>query len=92
MNELIKINKENDKITVLGRDLHKFLEIGAHYKDWFPRMCEYGFVEYTDYSTIKNEQAILGVSARRSFCHRELRSWFMIYYKLQQLRGHKYNV
>ena len=50
MNELIKINYESDRPTVLARDLHEFLEVKTAYKDWFPRMCEYGFAEGEDYS------------------------------------------
>ena len=46
MNELIKINSEN---KVDGRELHEFLQIGTAYKDWFPRMVEYGFVEGVDF-------------------------------------------
>lgn len=46
MNELIKINNEN---KVDGRELHEFLQIGTAYKDWFPRMVEYGFVEGVDF-------------------------------------------
>lgn len=49
MNELIKINYDNDRPTVLGRDLHKALEVKEKYADWFKRMCEYGFVENVDY-------------------------------------------
>ena len=45
-NELIKINSEN---KVDGRELHEFLQIGTAYKDWFPRMVEYGFVEGVDF-------------------------------------------
>lgn len=53
MNELIKINYENaDRPTVLGRDLHEVLEIKTAYKDWFPRMCEYGFIEGEDFCSI----------------------------------------
>lgn len=26
------------------------------YKDWFPRMCEYGFTEGEDFNLLKNEQ------------------------------------
>ena len=37
--------------VVLGRELHERLKIKTAYKDWFPRMCEYGFVEGTDYFT-----------------------------------------
>ena len=32
-----------------GRELHEFLQIGTAYKDWFPRMVEYGFVEGVDF-------------------------------------------
>lgn len=49
MNELIKINYESDRPTVLARDLHEFLEVKTAYKDWFPRMCEYGFTEGEDF-------------------------------------------
>lgn len=37
--------------VVLGRELHKRLKIKTPYKDWFPRMVEYGFVDGTDYFT-----------------------------------------
>lgn len=50
MNELIKINYENDKPTVNGRDLHNALQLNSNYTTWFNRMCEYGFTEGTDYS------------------------------------------
>lgn len=47
MNELIKVNYTSDRPTVSARDLHEFLEVGADYRHWFPRMCEYGFTEST---------------------------------------------
>lgn len=51
MNELIKVNYDNaDRPTVSGRELHEALEVKTAYKDWFPRMCEYGFEEEKDYS------------------------------------------
>lgn len=56
MNQLIPIHNESDAPTVLGRDLHKFLEVKTAYKDWFPRMCEYGFAEGADFNQIKNER------------------------------------
>lgn len=56
MNELITINYEKDCPTVLGRDLHKALEVSTRYNDWFPRMCEYGFLEGQDFNLLKNEQ------------------------------------
>lgn len=52
MNELIKVNYESDRPTVLGRDLHAMLEVETPYHKWFPRMCEYGFTEGTDYATM----------------------------------------
>lgn len=51
MNELIKINYDSERPTVLGRDLYEALEVKTAYKDWFPRMCEYGFEENVDYSS-----------------------------------------
>ena len=51
MNELININYENsDRPTVMGRELHEALGVKTAYKDWFPRMCEYGFTEGEDYT------------------------------------------
>lgn len=49
MNELIKVNYDNDRPTVLARELHEFLEVQTPYHKWFPRMCEYGFSENIDY-------------------------------------------
>lgn len=43
MNEIININYNEEQPTVLGRELHKALGVKTAYKDWFPRMCEYGF-------------------------------------------------
>lgn len=56
MNELIPINMNDpERITVSARDLHEFLEVGAAYKDWFPRMCEYGFEEGKDFCSFLSE-------------------------------------
>ena len=55
MNELIPLTDNDGVQAVMGRDLHAFLEVGAHYKDWFPRMVAYGFEEGKDY-VLKNEQ------------------------------------
>lgn len=43
MNELLKINYDTETPTVSARDLHEQLHIKTAFKDWFPRMCEYGF-------------------------------------------------
>lgn len=57
MNNLITINTDNDyNQTVSGRELHEFLGINTKYKDWFPRMCEYGFAEGVDFNPLKIEQ------------------------------------
>lgn len=55
MNELIKISYDNERPTVLGRDLHEFLEVGSDYSHWFKRMCEYGFVNGVDFSSFLTE-------------------------------------
>ena len=49
MNELITVNYDNNRPTVLGRDLHELLEVESNYTTWFKRMCEYGFTEGTDF-------------------------------------------
>lgn len=59
MNEIIKVNYDNDRPTVLARDLHDFLEVKTAFKDWFPRMCEYGFSQGVDFNPLKNEQVRL---------------------------------
>ena len=57
MNDIvIAVNFENDKPTVSGRELHAALEIKTAYKDWFPRMREYGFVEGRDFNPLKIER------------------------------------
>lgn len=55
MNELIKVNYDNDRPTVSARELHEFLEVKTPYDKWFPRMCEYGFTEQIDFSTFLSE-------------------------------------
>ncbi|CDB24021.1 phage antirepressor protein putative [Clostridium sp. CAG:557] len=52
MNNLIKINFENNRPTVLGRDLHEALQVETRYNDWFKRMREYGFSEGIDFYSI----------------------------------------
>ena len=55
MNELICINYESEKPTVSGRELHAALEVATPYKDWFPRMCEYGFRDGADFCSFLRE-------------------------------------
>ena len=57
MNDLIKVNyAESEQPTVSGRELHEALEVKTAYKDWFPRMCEYGFTEGEDFNPLIFEQ------------------------------------
>ncbi|MDO4630850.1 MAG: phage antirepressor KilAC domain-containing protein [Corynebacterium sp.] len=62
MNQLIPITQTPDGVdAVMGRDLHEFLEVRTAYKDWFPRMVEYGFSEGQDFALIfEREQDRLG--------------------------------
>lgn len=55
MNELICITYERDIPQVSGRELHEKLGVKTAYKDWFPRMCEYGFEEGIDFSSNLSE-------------------------------------
>ena len=55
MDELIRINFDSDRPTVSGRVLHAALEVKTAYKDWFPRMCDYGFEEGTDFCSFLSE-------------------------------------
>lgn len=55
MNELIKVNYEAGEPTVSARELHEGLEIKTAFKDWFPRMCEYGFENGRDFCSFLSE-------------------------------------
>ena len=55
MNQIINITMNNDRPTVSARELHEFLEVKTAFKDWFPRMCEYGFMEGTDFCSFLSE-------------------------------------
>lgn len=51
--QVIRVDERN--MTVSARDLHDALEVKTAFKDWFPRMCEYGFTEGTDFSSKMSE-------------------------------------
>lgn len=55
MNDLITTGGNSDRPTVSGRSLHEELEVATLYKDWFPRICEYGFIEGIDYTPLNFE-------------------------------------
>ena len=57
MNELINITYDSERPTVLGRDLHDALQVKTAYMDWFPRMCEYGFLEGVDFISFLRESS-----------------------------------
>lgn len=58
MEELIStVQNPNGDILVSGRELHEFLEVKTKYKDWFPRMKDYGFVENKDFVAIAQKRA-----------------------------------
>lgn len=76
MRELIKVIYENDRPAVSARDLHDFLEVKTAYKDWFPRMCEYGFTEGEDFCSFLSEStggrpaqdAVLTIDMAKELC------------------------
>lgn len=53
MNEIIKVNYDNDRITVSARELHEYLEMTERFSSWFERMLKYGFEEGTDFTGVK---------------------------------------
>ena len=55
-NTLIPINYDSDRPTVSARELHNFLAVDTEFRHWFPRMCEYGFTEGTDFNPFKNDR------------------------------------
>lgn len=57
---MITINQENDRITVSARELHEFLQVKTAFKDWFPRMCEYGFEEGVEFCSFLSETSEQG--------------------------------
>lgn len=55
MNELLKVNYGNERITLSARELHEFLEIETPFKKWFGRMVEYGFQENIDFREVMDK-------------------------------------
>lgn len=57
MNEILVIHDDTSpQYPINGRELHEQLGVETKYKDWFPRMCEYGFTEGVDFNPLKNER------------------------------------
>lgn len=63
---MIQVNYDEETPTVSCRDLHKALGVRTAYKDWFPRMCEYGFVEGKDFCSFLSEST----GGRPAYDHR----------------------
>ena len=53
--QLIPLTENDGVSAVMGRDLHKFLEVKTPYDKWMPRMVEYGFSAGQDFSTKMSE-------------------------------------
>ena len=47
MNEILKVDVDTQMVS--ARELHEKLHISTRFNDWFPRMCEYGFSEGSDF-------------------------------------------
>ena len=56
MKDLLCISYDKERPTLSARALHLYLDIATHFKDWFPRMCEYGFIQGVDFNPLKIEQ------------------------------------
>lgn len=71
--EIIKVNYDNERPTVMGRDLHESLQIETPYTMWFSRMREYGFAENTDFVTVnKNVIRTDGVKMPQTQCDHQM--------------------
>lgn len=55
MNDLIKIDFTKDQPMVSAKDLYIGLGIKTSFRNWFPRMCEYGFEEGRDFRPFLGE-------------------------------------
>lgn len=53
ISQIIKVDEDN--MTISARDLHEALDVKTAFKDWFPRMCEYGFSEGIDFCSKMSE-------------------------------------
>jgi anti-repressor protein len=49
MNDIVKVNYDNEQPTVSARELHNGLEVSERFQSWFNRQLQYGFEENSDY-------------------------------------------
>lgn len=62
---LVPLVEREGERAVMGRELHKFLELDSNYTTWFNRMVSYGFTEGTDYVSKKGN--VLSEQRNRSY-------------------------
>ena len=59
MKDLIPVTQNgNGELLVSARNLYKGLEITDRVSRWFERMCEYGFTENEDYTSVKSSTVV----------------------------------
>lgn len=58
VNGIIAVNEDTQ--TVSARELHKNLNIGTRFNDWFSRMCGFGFSEGMDFYSKKSKTDCTG--------------------------------
>ena len=52
--------------TLWARDLYDQMHIRSDFRKWFPRMCQYGFIEGRDYEYMPVFGSRMKVGARSS--------------------------
>ena len=58
MQDLINVKNENGQLLVSARDLHEYFESKERFSKWFDRMCEYGFEEDMDFTSVKKSTVV----------------------------------
>ena len=58
MQDLINVQNENGQLLVSARDLHEYFESKERFSKWFDRMCEYGFEEDMDFTSVKKSTVV----------------------------------
>ena len=58
MENLINVKNENGQLLVSARDLHEYFESKERFSKWFDRMCEYGFEEDVDFTSVQKSTVV----------------------------------
>lgn len=69
MQELFKLNTDNERITISARELHDHLQSTERFSNWFNRMQTYGFIENEDF---------VGCKVFNTLARQELQDYQMI--------------